>query len=164
MTDHPHQLRCGFFFNGSGDLFFLAFFLEINKFYLDKLMFFQGLINSFGYCKGESFLADKNQWFHAVDKPLQIFLLITFQFFHIYLRSWICPLNDSAAKIRNLFVSLRPALSIAHTSRPSLLHPRAPDFFPILIVIPKASELFSINLFDQRALQWFQWRQWFWLF
>ena len=77
MTNHPHQLRCGFFFNDAGHLFFLAFFLEINKFYLNKLMFFQRLINSMSYSRGETLLAYKNQWFRAVDKTLQIFLLIT---------------------------------------------------------------------------------------
>jgi hypothetical protein len=78
MTNHPHQLGCGFFFNNAGHLFFLAFFLEITKFYLDKLMLFQRLMNRPGYGRSESLLADKNHWFHSVDKALQIFLLITF--------------------------------------------------------------------------------------
>jgi hypothetical protein len=78
MTNYSHQLGCGFFFNDTGHLFFLAFFLEITKSYLDKLMFFQRLMNRPGYRRGESLLADKNHGFHAVDKTLQIFLLITF--------------------------------------------------------------------------------------
>lgn len=78
MTNHPHQLGCGLFFNDAGHFFFQAFFLEITKFYLDKLMFFQRLMNCPDYGRGESLLSDKNHWFHSVGKTLQIFLLITF--------------------------------------------------------------------------------------
>ena len=57
-------------------LFFLAFFLELDKFYLDQFVFFQSSINGGNDFGRQAVFSDKNQWFESMSKASEVFVLL----------------------------------------------------------------------------------------
>lgn len=76
MANHPGPEALGLAANGIDHLFFLLFFLVIDKFYLDQFVFFQSSINGGNDFGRQAVFSDKNQWFESMSKASEVFVLL----------------------------------------------------------------------------------------
>jgi len=76
VANHPGPEALGLAANGIDHLFFLLFFLVIDKFYLDQFVFFQSSINGGNDFGRQAVFSDKNQWFESMSKASEVFVLL----------------------------------------------------------------------------------------
>lgn len=76
MANHPGPEASGLAADGIDHLFFLLFFLVIDKFYLDQFVFFQSSINGGNDFGRQAVFSDKNQWFESMSKASEVFVLL----------------------------------------------------------------------------------------